>query len=72
VDSAAYKRIQADCERGLTMARGGRRVVINFDGRTYSARLYVNVGETATLVTRKARKQSRIIEWANKQLGYSL
>lgn len=52
--------------------RTGSRVVIatsNGEGATWSARLYVNGGETATLTAGRSKTEAGIRKWAAKVLA---
>jgi hypothetical protein len=51
-------------------SRDGKRVVrVSSQGRAFSSRLYVNGGETATLVTAKAQTEAGARKQAAKMLG---
>lgn len=53
----------------FTIENGTRQVVVtNQDGR-FSARLYVNSGETATLQSWKGKTEAGAHKWATKHLG---
>ena len=51
------------------IAKGSRVVIITEDGGTFSARLYVNHGETATLQRWKGTTQAGAERWALRRLN---
>ena len=53
----------------FTIKSGSRQVVVTVQGQSYSARLYVNNGETATLQSWKGKTETGARRWAAKAMG---
>ena len=56
--------------QAIEIANGSRKVIAsrNDSASKWTARLYVNNGETATLVARKFKTENGVRKWAAKQL----
>ena len=52
-----------------TSKTGSWVVITNVQNTTYSSRLYVNYGETATLTAAKHRSEAGSRKWAAKQVA---
>jgi hypothetical protein len=55
--------------REFTITKGTRQVVVTEQAGRFSARLYVNSGETATTTAWKGKTEDGARKWADKVLG---